>query len=139
MTLFYCSYCLSNDEAANILLPCIRTVRTHNYCTTGTTSVFTMSDSYSSITVNAVESSTPRAIVILCGWLGSRPRHIEKYAELWQERNCSTIHGIPDVLVSVVVATVASTTTVIFYASRHFSLLLFSLAAGYADTKREFE
>lgn len=59
-----------------------------------------MSDS--DLFVNAVESGKPQAIVILYGWLGSRPRHVEKYAELWRQRNCSTIHANPPVVVGAI-------------------------------------
>jgi len=51
------------------------------------------------IFVNAVEKGTPKAIVILFGWLGAQPRHLEKYAKLYQDMNCSTIHLVADVLV----------------------------------------
>jgi len=44
--------------------------------------------------VHAVENGvTAKAIVILFGWLGSQPKHIQKYAKLYQDRQCSTIHG----------------------------------------------
>ncbi|CAB9528871.1 transmembrane protein 53 [Seminavis robusta] len=46
--------------------------------------------------VHAVEDGTPPAIVILFGWLGSQSRHLRKYAQLYRERKCSTIHGMGD-------------------------------------------
>ena len=51
------------------------------------------------LTVGAVEKGNPTAIVVLFGWLGSEPRHLQKYADLYQDRNCSTIYGVADVLV----------------------------------------
>ena len=53
------------------------------------------------LAVDAVEEGTPKAIVILFGWLGSSPRHVQKYAKLYQDRKCSTIYGTADVLVRI--------------------------------------
>lgn len=50
------------------------------------------------LSVSAVEDGTPQAIVILFGWLGSRSKHVQEYAKLYQDRKCSTIHGAADVL-----------------------------------------
>jgi len=34
------------------------------------------------------------AVVILFGWLGAEPRHLQKYANLYHERNCGTVSAI---------------------------------------------
>ena len=51
------------------------------------------------LVVDAAEKGTPKAIVVLFGWLGSSLRHVQKYAKLYQDHNCSTIYGTADVLV----------------------------------------
>lgn len=62
------------------------------------------------LAVNAVENGKkPQAIVILFGWLGSEPRHLQKYAKLYQDRNCSTIHGVADVVVRLLPVLVSRT------------------------------
>ena len=53
----------------------------------------------SRISVDAVEQGTPQAIVILFGWLGSQLRHVQKYAQLYKDRKCSTICGVADAAV----------------------------------------
>ncbi|GFH51552.1 hypothetical protein CTEN210_08028 [Chaetoceros tenuissimus] len=35
----------------------------------------------------------PKAIVIMYGWLGSQMKHIEKYARLYVQRNCTVVYG----------------------------------------------
>jgi hypothetical protein len=50
-------------------------------------------DSDSSIPRNR---SSPKAIVILLGWLGAKFGHLSKYAELYEERGCTTISTILD-------------------------------------------
>lgn len=38
-------------------------------------------------------SPPPRAIVLLLGWLGAKPRSLTKYSELYQAGNCVTLQG----------------------------------------------
>lgn len=38
--------------------------------------------------------SSPRAVVVLCGWLGSKVRHVRKYAALYEQRGCATISTV---------------------------------------------
>jgi Eukaryotic protein of unknown function (DUF829) len=40
----------------------------------------------------------PRAVVVIFGWWGAELRHVEKYAELYHERNCATVSVVADTL-----------------------------------------
>ena len=37
--------------------------------------------------------SRPRAVVLVLGFGGAKPRHVEKYAELYNRKGCSTVSG----------------------------------------------
>lgn len=39
---------------------------------------------------------TPKAVVLLFGWFGSKLRHVRKYAEIYDRRGCATITGSLD-------------------------------------------
>ena len=41
-------------------------------------------------------SSSPQAVVLLLGWWGSKMRHVQKYSELYHERDCDTVTAIVD-------------------------------------------
>ena len=43
----------------------------------------------------------PRAVVVLLGWLGAQKRFLDKYATLWQERDCTTINVIVPVWITM--------------------------------------
>jgi hypothetical protein len=34
-----------------------------------------------------------KAVVLLFGWLGAKPAHLQKYGQMWRARNCSTVAG----------------------------------------------
>lgn len=36
------------------------------------------------------------AVVVLLGWWGAQKRNVHKYGQLYQQRNCATIVGVPD-------------------------------------------
>jgi Eukaryotic protein of unknown function (DUF829) len=40
----------------------------------------------------------PRAVVLLMGWWGAEIRHVNKYAELYQKRDCATVSVVADTL-----------------------------------------
>jgi hypothetical protein len=40
----------------------------------------------------------PRAVVLLFGWWGAEMRHVEKYAELYRNRDCATVSVIADTM-----------------------------------------
>ena len=40
----------------------------------------------------------PRAIVLLMGWWGAELRHVEKYAQLYSQKDCATVSVIADTL-----------------------------------------
>jgi Eukaryotic protein of unknown function (DUF829) len=40
----------------------------------------------------------PRAVVVILGWWGAELRHVEKYAELYHQRNCATVSVVADTL-----------------------------------------
>lgn len=42
------------------------------------------------------EGQPPKAVVLLLGWFGSKLRHVQKYAEIWEERGCATVTGSLD-------------------------------------------
>mmetsp|Transcript_7796 Transcript_7796/g.21051 ORF Transcript_7796/g.21051 Transcript_7796/m.21051 type:complete len:309 (-) Transcript_7796:169-1095(-) len=46
------------------------------------------------ICVKEVEDS--KAVVLLFGWMGSPLKHVDKYAELYNDRGCSTVSAIAD-------------------------------------------
>lgn len=39
---------------------------------------------------------TPKAVVVLLGWFGSKLRHVRKYSALYDQRGCATITGSLD-------------------------------------------
>ena len=39
---------------------------------------------------------SPRALVVLIGWWGAMPRHLNKYVELYKELQCATLCGVAD-------------------------------------------
>lgn len=39
---------------------------------------------------------TPKAVVLLMGWYGSKLRHVRKYSEIYDQRGCATITGCLD-------------------------------------------
>lgn len=41
------------------------------------------------------------AVVILLGWWGAQKRNVHKYGQLYQQRNCATIVGVPDKIVTL--------------------------------------
>jgi hypothetical protein len=51
------------------------------------------------LSVNAVEKGKPRGIVLIFGWLGAQLKHVDKYAEIYKEKNYSTVAGVADTMV----------------------------------------
>lgn len=44
--------------------------------------------------ITVVKGNIPtRAVVILYGWLGSIPRHVQKYAQIYLNEGCSVVYG----------------------------------------------
>ena len=44
------------------------------------------------------DGATPKAVVVLMGWFGSKLRHVRKYSELYEQRGCATVTGCIDSL-----------------------------------------
>jgi hypothetical protein len=41
---------------------------------------------------------TPTAVVLIFGWLGAPLRHVNKYAQIYNSRGCSTVTSVADSL-----------------------------------------
>lgn len=41
---------------------------------------------------------TPKAVVLIFGWLGAPLRHLNKYAQIYNSKGCSTVTGVADSL-----------------------------------------
>ena len=44
------------------------------------------------------QAKFPRAIVLLMGWWGAELRHVEKYAQLYHDKDCATVSVIADTM-----------------------------------------
>ena len=61
-----------------------------------------MSTCRGSVSIQTVQGKRrPRAVVVLLGWLGARERYLDKYAKVWQERDCTTISVITSMWVTM--------------------------------------
>jgi hypothetical protein len=55
-----------------------------------------MNASNHSFCVDDYPDKKPKAIVLLLGWWGAKSRHLAKYGQLYQERDCLTVQAICD-------------------------------------------
>jgi hypothetical protein len=65
----------------------------------GVRTVSTNANSLFDLTPVSPEKET-EAVVILLGWWGAEKRHVHNYGKLFQQRNCATIIGVSDKMVT---------------------------------------